>query len=63
MEEKEPLPNAEGDSGKVDFAKKWLIVCIVLFVILIVLAIVLQFIPHDEEIWTGGSLPSSLSNK
>ncbi len=49
----------EEEPGKIDYAKKWFIACIVLFVILIILAIVLKLIPHNDDIWNGGSIPAS----
>ncbi len=50
--------NANSDDGKIDYAKKWFIACIILFAILIILFIILQIIPHDSDLWSGGPIVS-----
>lgn len=50
--------NDNSDEGKIDYAKKWFIACIVLFAILIILFIILQILPHDSDLWSGGPVVS-----
>lgn len=63
MEENKEVVNVEEGQNEVDqevveqveakwaFAKKWLVLCGVLFLILIVLGIVLYFVKTGEDLW------------
>jgi len=46
----EEKQNNETPTGNFEYAKKWLIACVVLFIILIVLVIVLHFV-KTGELW------------
>ncbi len=56
--EEEKAKENETPTAKNDFAKKWFIACIVLFIILIILAIVLQFV-KTGEMWPDVPMTSN----
>lgn len=56
--EEEKKQNNETPTGNFDYAKKWLMACIVLFIILIVLVVLLQIF-KTGEMWPDVPLATS----